>query len=74
MALADASETIGVDIREHLPIVLPLLLKGVGGRTWKGKEAVLKALVVVAVNAKEALSTNDLDQITQVSSLFASIC
>jgi len=74
LALADACETIGVDIREHLPIVLPLLLKGVGGRTWKGKEAVLKALVVVAVNAKEALSTNDIDQITQVSSFFASIC
>jgi proteasome component ECM29 len=71
LALAGACEAIGVDIREHLPIVLPLLLKGVGGRTWKGKEAVLKALVVVAVNAREYLSTKDIEEITKVEALYS---
>jgi proteasome component ECM29 len=66
LALADACEAIGVDIREHLTVVQPLLLKGVGGRTWKGKEAVLKALVVVASNAKDYLSSKDIDEITKV--------
>jgi proteasome component ECM29 len=66
LALADACEAIGIDIREHLMVVQPLLLKGVGGRTWKGKEAVLKALVVVASNAKEYLSLQDIEEITNV--------
>jgi proteasome component ECM29 len=66
LSLADACETIGIDIREHLAFVLPLLLKGVGGRTWKGKEAVLKALVVVAVNAKEHFPSKDVDEISKV--------
>ena len=65
-ALADACETIGVDIREHLSLVMPLLLKGTGGRTWKGKEAVLKALVVVAENAKDYLPPKDVDEISKV--------
>lgn len=66
-SLADACEAIGVDIQEHLGLVMPLLLKGVGGRAWKGKEAVLKALVVVAENAKDSLSAKDLDEITKVN-------
>jgi len=69
LTLADACEAIGVDIRDHLPLVMPLLLKGIGGRTWKGKEAVLKALVVVAANSKEALSSDEVDQISKVWSL-----
>lgn len=66
-SLADACEAIGVDIQEHLGLVMPLLLKGVGGRAWKGKEAVLKALVVVAENAKDSLSAKDFDEITKVN-------
>ena len=66
LTLADACETIGVDIQEHLGLVMPLLLKGVGGRTWKGKEAVLKALVVVVQNAKESFSTYQLEEISKV--------
>ena len=66
LSLADACEVIGVDIRDHLGLVMPLLLKGVGGRAWKGKEAVLKALVVVAENAKDSLSARDVDEITKV--------
>lgn len=69
LTLADACEAIGVDIREHLSLVMPLLLKGVGGRTWKGKEAVLKALVVVAQNAKEALSPAEIEEISKVSGI-----
>jgi proteasome component ECM29 len=65
-ALADACEAIGVDIREHLSLVMPLLLKGTGGRTWKGKEAVLKALVVVAENAKDHLPSKDVNEISKV--------
>ena len=66
LTLADACETIGVDIREHLGLVMPLLLKGVGGRAWKGKEAVLKALVVVVENAKDSFSPNELEEISKV--------
>ena len=66
-SLADACEAIGVDIKEHLGLVMPLLLKGVGGRAWKGKEAVLKALVVVAENAKDSLNTKDVEEITKVN-------
>jgi proteasome component ECM29 len=66
LSLADACDAIGVDIREHLGLVMPLLLKGVGGRTWKGKESVLKALVVVAVNAKEQFNPKDVDEISKV--------
>ena len=66
LTLADACEAIGVDIREHLGLVMPLLLKGVGGRTWKGKEAVLKALVVVVENAKDSFSLNELEEISKV--------
>src|SRR5271154_2229867 len=67
LTLADACEAIGVDIKDHLGLVMPLLLKGVGGRTWKGKEAVLKALVVVAENAKDSLSAKDVEEITKVN-------
>jgi proteasome component ECM29 len=66
LALANACEAIGIDIREHLGLVMPLLLKGVGGRTWKGKEAVLKALVVVVENAKESYSPTELEEISKV--------
>ena len=66
LTLADACEAIGVDIREHLGLVMPLLLKGVGGRTWKGKEAVLKALVVVVEHAKDSFSPNELEEISKV--------
>lgn len=66
LTLADACEAIGMDIREHLGLVMPLLLKGVGGRTWKGKEAVLKALVVVVENAKGSFSLNELEEISKV--------
>jgi proteasome component ECM29 len=66
LTLADACEAIGKDIRDHLNVVMPLLLKGVGGRTWKGKEAVLKALVVVVENAKDSFSSNELDEISKV--------
>ena len=66
LTLADACEAIGMDIREHLGLVMPLLLKGVGGRTWKGKEAVLKALVVVVENAKDSFSPNELEEISKV--------
>ena len=70
LALANACEAIGVDIREHLGLVMPLLLKGVGGRTWKGKEAVLKALVVVVKNAKESYSSTELEEISKVRFVF----
>lgn len=70
LTLADACEAIGVDIREHLGLVMPLLLKGVGGRTWKGKEAVLKALVVVVENAKDSFSPNELEEISKVFNRF----
>ena len=50
---------------------MPLLLKGVGGRAWKGKEAVLKALVVVVENAKDSLSAKDVDELTKVEPTFA---
>jgi proteasome component ECM29 len=66
LALGDACEVIGVDIREHLDVVLPLLMKGVVGRTWKGKEAVLKALVMVTQNAKDNLSQSRIDEISKV--------
>jgi proteasome component ECM29 len=68
LTLADGCEAIGVDIRKHLNLVMPLLLKGVSGRSWKGKEAVLKALVVVAENAKDALSADDIETISKVIS------
>ena len=66
LTLADACEAIGVDIKEHLDLVLPLLIRGVGGRTWKGKEAVLKALVVVAQNARDYLSASQIEEISKV--------
>ena len=66
LTLADACEAIGVDIRDHLALVMPLLLKGVGGRVWKGKEAVLKALVVVAINAKDSFSSDEVAEISKV--------
>jgi len=71
LSLADACEAIGTDIREHLGLVMPLLLKGVGGRTWKGKEAVLKALVVVAINAKDHFSEKEVDEISKVRHLYS---
>ena len=67
LTLADACEIIGVDIKDHLELVMPLLIRGVGGRTWKGKEAVLKALVVVAENAKESLQEAQVEEISKVS-------
>jgi len=67
LTLADACEAIGKDIRDHLNVVMPLLMKGVGGRSWKGKEAVLKALVAVVENAKDAFSAADLDEVSRVS-------
>jgi proteasome component ECM29 len=66
LTLANTCEAIGVDIRDHLGLVMPLLLKGVGGRAWKGKEAVLKALVVVAENAKGSFSLNEIEEISKV--------
>jgi len=68
LTLADACEAIGKDIRDHLNVVMPLLMKGVAGRSWKGKEAVLKALVVVVENAKDAFSAAELDEISRVPS------
>lgn len=73
LTFADACEAIGMDIREHLGLVMPLLLKGVGGRTWKGKEAVLKALVVVVESAKDSFSPEELEEISKVTSSFVNL-
>jgi proteasome component ECM29 len=73
LALGDACEAIGIDIREHLDLVLPLLLKGVGGRTWNGKEAVLKALAVVTGNAKDYLSPSRINEISKATTFWSQV-
>jgi proteasome component ECM29 len=69
LTLAEACVAIGVEIEDHMDLVLPLLIRGVGGRTWKGKEAVLQVLVIVAESAKDYLSTEQVNEISKVPRL-----
>lgn len=45
--------------------LIEILLLGLSGRTWKGKESILQALASVATNCKEQLMKSESAQITE---------
>lgn len=53
LSLADACKSIGTDLSaEQLHILWPVLVSAASGKSWDGKEAVLDALVSLAVDGK----------------------
>jgi proteasome component ECM29 len=53
LAICDMAKAIGSSFTPQMDTALPLLIDSLGGRTWEGKEGVLEALVVVAVEGKD---------------------
>lgn len=53
LSLADACKSIGTDLSaDQLHILWPVLVAAASGKSWDGKEAVLDALVSLAVDGK----------------------
>lgn len=66
LSLADACKAIGSDLSaEQLHILWPVLVSAMGGKSWDGKEAVLEALVSLAVNGK-AHFADDIDKLQEL--------
>jgi len=54
LSLADACKSIGKDVTaEQVDLLWPVLVSATSGKSWDGKEAVLDALVALAVNAAQ---------------------
>ena len=58
--------------------VLPLLLDGLSGRTWAGKEALVEALATASVSCREYFESNEnraqLDTIAKVFKFLIFFC
>ncbi|KAJ3082397.1 hypothetical protein HK102_001737 [Quaeritorhiza haematococci] len=52
-ALSDAAKLVEGAFLPYMDAALPMLIEGLAGRTWEGKEAVLDALITVCVTCKE---------------------
>lgn len=72
LSLADACKSIGTDLSaEQLHILWPVLVSATSGKSWDGKEAVLDALVSLAVDGKahfgnDAGKLQELKKVTHV--------
>ena len=54
LSLADACKSIGKDVTaDQVDLLWPVLVSATSGKSWDGKEAVLDALVALAVNAAQ---------------------
>lgn len=60
LSLADVCKSIGSDLSaEQLHVLWPVLVSATSGKSWDGKEAVLDALVSLAVNGKAHLGKDE---------------
>lgn len=60
LSLADACKSIGNDLSaEQLHLLWPVLFSATSGKSWDGKEAVLEALVLLAINGKAHFGKNE---------------
>ncbi|KAF9191921.1 hypothetical protein BGZ51_006479 [Haplosporangium sp. Z 767] len=51
-ALALKGVSKEMDLTKHMDVLLPLILDGLSGRTWQGKESVVELLPAVAISSK----------------------
>ncbi|XP_077980977.1 proteasome adapter and scaffold protein ECM29-like [Glandiceps talaboti] len=67
-AMSTVATKLGSTLKPpHLGILLKALLKGLSGRTWDGKESLLKAVQSISVSCKEFLQTPPEDTADQPS-------
>jgi proteasome component ECM29 len=50
---------VGSDIKPHLSVLLKLIVDGIPGRVWKGKEALLSALSAISNACKKEIESGD---------------
>ncbi|CAG8483679.1 8071_t:CDS:10 [Racocetra fulgida] len=51
--IADVAKIIEKSLLPYMTQVIPLLMNGLSGRTWVGKEALVEALVTASISCKE---------------------
>ncbi|CAJ0835750.1 10586_t:CDS:10 [Entrophospora sp. SA101] len=59
LTIADVAKTIEQSLLIYMDKVLPLLITGLSGRTWVGKEALVEALTTASVSCKEYFKNNE---------------
>ncbi|CAG8524233.1 10813_t:CDS:10, partial [Cetraspora pellucida] len=53
LTIADVAKIIEKSLLPYMTQVIPLLMNGLSGRTWVGKEALVEALVTASISCKE---------------------
>ncbi|CAI2172736.1 418_t:CDS:10 [Funneliformis geosporum] len=59
LTMADVAKSIEQSLIPHMEQVLPLLLDGLSGRTWAGKEALVEALAAASVSCREYFESDE---------------
>ncbi|GBC07937.1 hypothetical protein RclHR1_00780017 [Rhizophagus clarus] len=59
LTIADVAKSIEQSLMPYMQQVLPLLLDGLSGRTWAGKEALVEALATASVSCREYFENNE---------------
>ena len=62
LTIKDLAEAVGSDIEPHLATILKLLVDGIPGRVWKGKESLLAALSAVCAASKGSIESGKYGQ------------
>lgn len=53
MAVHDLAKVAEDTLRDHFHVLYPILVEGLSGRTWKGKESILEAFITLCVKSEE---------------------
>ncbi|CAG8697561.1 1945_t:CDS:2 [Gigaspora rosea] len=70
LTIADVAKIIEKSLLPHMAQVIPLLMNGLSGRTWVGKEALVEALVTASISCKEYFAdSNTLAQLDDISKI-----
>ncbi|CAG8534937.1 9628_t:CDS:10 [Funneliformis mosseae] len=59
LTMADVAKSIEQSLIPHMDKVLPLLLDGLSGRTWAGKEALVDALAAASVSCRKYFESDE---------------
>ncbi|CAG8680578.1 13176_t:CDS:10, partial [Dentiscutata heterogama] len=70
LTIADVAKIIEKSLLPYMAQVIPLLMDGLSGRTWVGKEALVEALVTASISCKEYFADSNtraqLDAISKI--------
>ncbi|KAJ3123506.1 hypothetical protein HK098_001853 [Nowakowskiella sp. JEL0407] len=66
LSISDMADTLGDDFKKNMTDAVAMLMEALGGRTWEGKQDVVKALSTVCVVGKDWFAAEGKDKLTSV--------